>query len=131
MDVVDILRSLHDGHLDAIALRSRTIVRLRCAPLGEASVVFEISGVRDLFANNFRQGNIILSAEVRTSIDQLDELSIRGLAHSEAEGDIASYIGRMRESEMTGSIRYLVLQCSYGCDLAVAYEGGISVVDGI
>jgi hypothetical protein len=131
MDVVDILRSLHDGYLVAISLQSRTVVRLKCAPLGKVSVVFEVSGVRDLCANNFRQGNIILSAEIRTSVEQLDGLAIRGLAHSEAEDDIASYIRRMRESEVTDSIRYLVLQCSYGCDLAVAYEGGISVVDSI
>ncbi len=99
--------------------------------MGEASVAFEISGVRDLFANNFRQANIILCAEIRSSIEQLDDISIRGLAHSEAEDDILSYVARMREYEVAGAIRYLVVQCSYGCDLAVAYEGGISVVDSI
>jgi hypothetical protein len=130
MEFVDVLRSLHDGHLVSLSLPSTEIVRFGCRPLGRAIVLFEISGVKDLCANNFRQGNIILSAEVRLSIDQVDSASLRALAHSTAEDDLASYVKAMHEHDAAGAIRYFILQSSYGCDLAVAYNGEVRIVDG-
>jgi hypothetical protein len=131
MDIADVFRAQHDGQLVAVSLQSRTILRLKCTPLHGPSIVFEIGGIRDLCATNFRQGNIILDIHICQSIDQLDMLSIQRLAHSETEADMTAYAHRMRQREATDSIRYLVLQCSYGCDVVIAYDGQISIVDAI
>jgi hypothetical protein len=129
MDLTSRLESLHDGHLEGICLSSPSELRLKCRPLNETSIIFQVDGLLELWAGNFRQGNIILWAAIRSSIDEMDSNSIRGLARADDKTEIEAYKARMRERERQEPLRYFLLQSSYGCDLGAVYKGEVRIVD--
>jgi hypothetical protein len=125
------LASLHDGHLLAIAIEDDKTITLLCRSLAGTKVTIRLNDVVDFCANDFRQGNIILSAEIRPSVEALDASTLRRLAHSDRAEDALAYRDRMRAKEAAGvPLRYFELLASYGCDLVGACRGEIVVQSG-
>jgi hypothetical protein len=121
------LSYLHDGDLLAISLDGDNSISLLCRPIGQPRVRIQLAGIVDFVANNFRTGNIILSVDVYSSVDQLEENIVRGLAYSDRPEHLIAFKERLRPRDKNGELKYLVLESSYGCDLAAICSGPISV----
>jgi hypothetical protein len=120
-----LLADLHDGTLCGIASAGRTL-SLRCANVVGRPVVLTVTDVKDLFATNFRMGNIVLSVMMFDSIGMFPRALLQGLAQSADDRFVDRYVERAKKQERPGKDRYLMLQSSYGCDIAVVFEGNVS-----
>ena len=85
-----------------------------------------------MWSTNFRAGNIVLSAAVISSIDDLSECmpaATTGLAQSANQAVINAYVDRMRLREARiPAPQFFVLESSFGCDMVICYDGGLEVV---
>jgi hypothetical protein len=124
---IDALPSLHDGHLLALSAEEENAVTLVCKPLDGGKVSIRLNDVIDFCANNFRNGNIILSIDIHRSVEKLEERLIRSLAQSDRVEHVTAYRDRMRAKDASGGLRYFVLLSSYGCDLVGICAADITV----
>ena len=125
---MSVLDSIHDGHLKSIAVseKDRT-VQLQCSLNDGREVVLTLNGVIDLCVTNMRLGNIVLFAEVFSSPDRIGAEALAGLAQTRDSGMQSRYIESLALRAATP--RWFVLQCSYGADIACAFDGAL--VEGV
>jgi hypothetical protein len=121
----DVLSALHDGHLMSLSVEDPNGVQLGCRSLSGTTVTIRLCDVVDFCANNFRKGNIILSADVYGTSDRLEDDAIRALAQSDRPEHLKAYKERLRNNDTAGGFQYFVLQSSYGCDLVAVCRGAI------
>ena len=122
----DALDSLHDGDLVSIRVYARKKqVDLECEPINGTRVRITLTGVADFCANNMREGNIVLFAQVFDDLHQIGDAALAGLAHSDQAEHIKQYIHQWQTAVSRN--RFFLLGSSYGCDLVSAFGGDIEL----
>jgi len=119
--------NFHDGNLTGLSVFERTAT----VSIVRADGVrwrIELSGVRNLKADNFREGNIISHCEVVTGAEPSREL-LQAVAKGPHEAAAQEYHDRYRmfidglvEQVKSGRLSLLNIEPSYGCDVIAICE---------
>jgi hypothetical protein len=119
--------SFHDGNLIGLSVFERTAT----VSIVRADGVrwrIELSGVRHLKADDFREGNIISYCEVVTTTEPPRELLMAvargpdGAAAQEYHDRYRRFIDGLVEQIKSGHLSLLYIEPSYGCDVIAICE---------
>lgn len=110
---------LHDGHLVGVHVQEDKVVDLFLRDVAGVGFQFRLEGVERLRANDFRQGNIILSAELRTGPDITEQDIIDVGAVGSKDEDLRLILERAQEEGLT----IFRIDPSYGCTLTALCHG--------
>jgi hypothetical protein len=118
---------LHDGHLIGLELIEKAILRIRLRDLAGNQFVMELSGLKRLLGNEFREGNIILDIRIACGIPP-DESHIRDLMGEPHKG-VGTYRERQEahiqqqvQDVAKGKLALVSIDSSYGCVLTALCE---------
>jgi hypothetical protein len=119
---------LHDGHLTGLELVDKSILRVRLRDLSGSLFVMELSGLKRLLGNEFREGNIIFDIRIAHGIPP-DESLIRNLVGELPPGvgephrqKHQSYIQQQIDDVVNGKLTLVSIDRSYGCELTALCE---------
>ena len=121
------LPNFHDGNLTGLSVFERTAT-LSIVRYDGTRWQIELSGVRHLKADDFREGNIISHCEVVTNSEPSRAL-LEAVASGPHESAAQEYHDQYRlfidgivEQVKSGSLSLLSVEPSYGCDVLAVCE---------
>lgn len=127
-DQTSLLATLHDGYLRGLTLDDEDqILFIDCTANDGVLLRVEVRGVVDMCATNFRNGNIIFSAEVIAEVSGLMDAEVAYLANTSREATIRNCAQRLAEDDRERKNRYFAIRSSFGCSLVAVHRGELVV----
>jgi hypothetical protein len=116
--------NLHDGLLTSIALRDHDLT-LGCSNSDGERYELLLRGIVRLQANDFREGNIILSVERFLGAECPRDLVLK--AYGEESDPAATWVPGVLDQIEREGWTLLVLASSYGCTLSALANGPLVI----
>lgn len=116
--------NLHDGHLHSIVLTEGNVL-VGCSTVDGTKYELSLAKVESLRADDFRQGNIILSVEhfVGGQCPEDLVLEVFGPGEDSSRPWFANVMEKIRQEGWT----LLAIAPSYGCDLIALAKGPLQI----